>query len=96
MKRSQIPTTASLVEEALQERGEDFMSLPMLVKITGRSSSQVSAALHHLRVHRAVDVVIEKDGTCWWFPTLHLDTRHHKNQSYTEHTKPNRKSKYAL
>jgi hypothetical protein len=94
MRRNQIPTTVGLVEEALQERGEEFTSLPMLVKITGRSSAQVSAALHHLRVHRAVDVVVEKDGTGWWFATPDFDNRLRKNQGYTEHKKPNRKSKY--
>jgi hypothetical protein len=94
MKRSQVPTTTMLVEEALQERKEDFTSILQLVKMTGRNSSQISAALHHLRTHRAVDVVVEKDGTGWWFPTPDSDTRVWKNEGYTEHTKPNRKSKY--
>lgn len=60
------PTTTSLVSEALKS-ADDFMSYQMLVDRTGRSLNQVVAALHHLRKHHAVDVVVNPDGRGWWY-----------------------------
>ena len=60
------PTWTHLVEEVL--RGcDDFMDSSMLMKATGGSRNQISAACHSLRAHRVVDVVINADGHGWWF-----------------------------
>ena len=80
-------TTTFLVMEALKAKPNDFTSTRQLVELTHRTSSQVSAALHHLRLHLAVDVVIEVDGTGWWFATPDQDNRHHVNEEYKLHTK---------
>ena len=80
-------TTTFLVMEALKSKPNDFHSIRQLIALTRRSGSQISAALHHLREHRAVDVVIEVDGTGWWFATPDLDNRHHVNEEYKPHTK---------
>lgn len=66
MKCAKDPTWTTLVLDAL--RGcDDFLSYAMLRKITGASSTQVSAACHHLRKRHAVDCVIEVDGVAWWY-----------------------------
>ena len=83
-------TTTFLVMEALKSKPNDFHSIRQLIAITRRTGSQISAALHHLREHHAVDVVIEVDGTGWWFATPEQDNRHHSNEEYRPHTK-NRK-----
>lgn len=65
-KRVRQTTTTCLVEEAL--RGyDDFLSIAMLSLYTRRSYNQISAALFHLREHRVVDVVVNPDGTGWWY-----------------------------
>lgn len=87
------PTTTSLIMEVLTSPGADFVSRNQLVARTGRTPNQVVAALHHLREHHAVDVVIEVDGTGWWFATPDYDNRITTIAEYTEHTKPNRKAR---
>ena len=76
MKRTKEPTWVHLVETALRTHSEDFLSIPMLCKLTNGSYKQVDAALWHLRVHRVCDVVVETDGRGWWFALpVELDTR---------------------
>lgn len=60
------PTITSLVLEALRVQ-DDFMSNIMLMRFTGSSADQVSAATHHLRKRHAIDCVIEPDGRAWWY-----------------------------
>jgi predicted pyridoxine 5'-phosphate oxidase superfamily flavin-nucleotide-binding protein len=75
-RRLRQTTTTLLVEEAL--RGvDDFLSIAMLRLLTGRTRDQIHAALCHLRDHRVVDVVVNPDGTGWWFarPTSDDDRR---------------------
>jgi len=66
-RRRQEPTWTSLVLAELRGRAEDFASPRMLQAATSGSDRQVMAALRHLRKFRAVDVVVEVDGTGWWF-----------------------------
>lgn len=69
MRKITQPTTTSLVLEALRTT-QEFMSLDMLRQVTGRfKPGDVRAALLGLRKYHAVDVVVEKDGTGWWFAT---------------------------
>ena len=78
-RRKKVPTVTSLVLAVLRSGG-DFYNAKMLRRETGANGNQVSAALHDLRKYRAADVVIETDGTGWWFalpPEADLRTRIH-------------------
>lgn len=66
MGKLKKPTCTSLVLLALRNR-DDFMNHRMLMKETGCSINQITATLHNLRQHRAVDCVINPDGKAWWF-----------------------------
>lgn len=59
-------STVFLVLQALRDR-DDFMTRQMLEAATGRKSSPIAGALHHLRKMNAVDVVINPDGQAWWY-----------------------------
>lgn len=65
-RRPKKVTSTSLVLEQLRAC-DDFMDHNMLIKATGEDCSHVSAALHHLRKHRAADCVVNPDGKAWWF-----------------------------
>lgn len=67
------PTTTSLVWNELNRTG-DFHDVHQLSAATGRNANQVSAALHHFRVHKAVDSVVSEDRL-WWFATPESDDR---------------------
>jgi chromosome segregation and condensation protein ScpB len=67
------PTWTSLVEAALVT-ADDFMSVEQLMAVTGGTVNQVTAALHHLQLHHAAEVV-EGGGRLWWFATPSTDTR---------------------
>lgn len=62
-------TTLVLVLDVLDVlRGrDDFMDHRMLQESTGLSSACVHAACYHLRMHCAIDCVINPDGRAWWF-----------------------------
>lgn len=76
MRTRKDPTWVHLVEMALRDHTDDFLSVPMLMKQTGGSHNQVLAALWHLRQHRVCDVVVENDGRGWWFALpVEQDTR---------------------
>jgi len=80
MTKIRQPTTTSLVLEALRAT-QEFMSIDMLRRMTERYNvGDVQAALHHLRKYHAVDVVVEKDGTGWWFATGY-DSRRYAQQA---------------
>ncbi len=69
------PTHNALVERALRE-ADDFLSRDMLVARGCGRPEQVSHALHYLRSQHVVDVVVNPDGTGWWFALpANLDTR---------------------
>lgn len=66
MKKFKRPACTHLVLESLRT-SDDFMNQGQLAATTGCNKNQVSAALHMLRRVRAVDVVVNPDGTGWWF-----------------------------
>lgn len=68
------PTCTTLVYDALKG-SDDFMNYSMLREATGCSQGQLHAACCHLRAHRAVDAVVNPDGTAWWFATPGSDDR---------------------
>ena len=68
------PTWTSLVLEYLT-KSDDFRNCTMIREATGANQGQVSAACHHLRRRRAIDVIIDKDGVGWWYPTPETDNR---------------------
>lgn len=72
-KRLRQTTTTTLVMDHLR-RVDDFVTARQLQAATGRNCNQVSAALHQLHVHRAVDCVAS-DRQLWWFATPDSDTR---------------------
>lgn len=67
-------TTTTLVMEALIS-ADDLLSTSMLVERTRRSRNQVSAACYWLWKARAIDVVVNPDGTPWWFALPAIEDR---------------------
>jgi len=84
-------TTTTLVTEALV-RADDFMSASQLVEATGRSTNRVTAALHHLKVHKAIQAM-EVGGQLYWYATPSDDDRHRVVEEKAEETKPRRTRK---
>ena len=69
---------------------DDFMTLPQIDAILCLGTCRVSAALHHLIKHSAVDAV-EGIDTLWWFATPDDDTRVRIVNETTEHVKSTRR-----
>ena len=65
MKRHTVPTTTHLLELALNQ--DDFKSVSMLAKEIGREPHHVQCTLIYLRHMHVADVVINPDGTGWWY-----------------------------
>lgn len=92
--RRSAPTWTTLVLEALV-RADDLMTAEQLrlalwaagLKAT---SNRVSAALHHLHGHKAVDFV-EADAHLWWFATPEDDTRLRVIQEKAPEFRPRRR-----
>ncbi|MDX2059948.1 MAG: hypothetical protein SFV24_19215 [Gemmatimonadales bacterium] len=55
-------------------RADDFMTAKQLREVTGEAAHRVSAALHHLKVVKAIDSM-ESDGVLWFYATPDADTR---------------------
>lgn len=87
--RIRHPTYTSQVLEVLKA-ADDFMTLPQIDAILRLGTRRVSAALHHLIKHSAVDVV-EGIGALWWFATPDDDTRRRTVNETTEHVKSPRR-----
>lgn len=66
MKLKRTPTSVEILE-ALRAPGVDFLSVRTLIAVTGEPYNRITASLHNLRRYRVVDVVVEADGTGWWF-----------------------------
>lgn len=66
-------TATFKVFEALKA-ADDLMTVRQLVERTGEPVNRVSAALHMLKIHKAVDIV-EAPDTLWWFATPDTDDR---------------------
>lgn len=60
------PTVTGLVLESLRRR-DDFMDLHQLEVATGATRKNIRSALWELRIYHAVDVIVNADGTSWWF-----------------------------
>lgn len=86
-----MTTTTTLVLEALV-RADDFMSMSQLVNATGRSTNRVTAALHHLKVHKAIQAM-EAGGQLYWYATQADDDRHRVVEEKREELKPRRPRK---
>lgn len=88
--RHKEPTHTSLVEEILRST-EDFFTVDMLVARGAGTPHQVRSTLIHLRIRRAADVVINPDGTGWWFALpKDYDTRSRKVVERAPEVKPRR------
>lgn len=88
-----MTTTTTLVLEALT-RADDFMTAHQLSEATGRSMNRVFAAVHHLKIHKAIEV-IEVDNVLYWYATPDSDDRNHVVQEKVEETKPRKPRKRA-
>lgn len=66
MKPGRDVNTTLLVLEYLRSI-DDFASQAQIATAVRRPLNQMSAALHNLRRLREVDVVINPDGTGWWY-----------------------------
>lgn len=73
-KRGAVETWTSKVMRELVDC-DDFVTARVLQLQTGGSPHQITAALVHLRKHKAVDCVVEPDGVAWWFATPESDDR---------------------
>lgn len=90
-----MKTWTSLVTEKLRDT-DDFMNYAQLMAATGGTCTQISAACHHLRKCRVVDVIVEKDGVGWWYA---LPPEEDQRQHVTNHIAPskrNRKNGYHV
>lgn len=86
-----IPTWTSLTLAALV-RADDFRTAAQLRVEIGASSTQLSAALIHLRRRKAVDFV-EAGDALWWFATPETDDRSCKRDERTPESRPRRPRK---
>jgi hypothetical protein len=96
MRKHKVPTATSRVLEALVA-ADDFMTGRQLQAATALDCNHVSAALHSLRNHKAVQAM-NVDGTLWWFATPEDDTRIRVLHERTPEARPRkpRKSKAVL
>jgi hypothetical protein len=74
MKKYKQPTWTTLTLELLKGR-DDLMTVRQVAKEIGATLDQARASLIHLRKYRAVEVVVEPDGTAWWLATPENDNR---------------------
>lgn len=87
-RRHKEPTSTGIVYRALCA-ADDFRTLRQLIRECGLSCNRVSAALHHLRARRAVDVM-DVEGQLWWFATPDTDNRSSTVDERTPETHPRR------
>lgn len=73
MRKHRESTATTLVLAALVN-ADDFLSLARLAQVSGVERNRLRAALCHLRVHKAVDFIVDGDAT-YWFATPLTDTR---------------------
>lgn len=79
------PTTTFLVENVLAKL-DDFVHLHDLMILTGRNVCQVSAALHHLKLHKHADNVgqewflLQTDDRCRIIEEQYPETRPRKQR----------------
>jgi hypothetical protein len=82
MPKLKETSTVCLVTEALRT-ADDFMSRRMIEFGTGRASNAISGALHHLHKTHVVDVVVDENGTGWWFALpAYMDQRKHRQDEH--------------
>lgn len=75
MAKIKKPTWTSVVLEFLRKL-DDFANRPMIMLATRISSDQFTATVHCLRKYRVIDVIIQPDGSAWWYALpAELDTR---------------------
>lgn len=97
MPKYKAPTVTSLVFEVLWARtdiGEFTNQAQLRDLVPSANSNQISAAIHELRKYEVVDVVIDPDGTGWWFTNpKHMDKRSRVVLERTPESKPRRTRK---
>lgn len=87
-------TTTLLVLEALQN-ADDFLTAREIMRITGRESNRVTAALAHLRKHKVVEC-LEQDGQLFWYLTGEDDRETTREEIVAGYVKPNRRSRRII
>jgi len=80
----------SIVEGALKEHHEDFLTVPEIQRMFPELTRNIiSAALFHLRKYRAADIVVQ-DGIGHWIGTPESDTRYTKRELRVPESRPRR------
>ena len=88
MRKLKVPTCTFTVENMLREL-DDFATREDIIALTGESPNRVSAALHHLRKYKVIDVIIQPDGRGWWFVLPEIsDQRSVVKEEITPETRP--------
>jgi hypothetical protein len=87
MKRNKQPTWTTLALEFLKKQ-DDLATTPQVAGAIGATLDQTRAALFHLRMHRAVDVIVEPTGVAWWFATPDTDSRCYHHDERTPEDRP--------
>lgn len=74
-KARKEPTKVSLVDKALKT-ADDFLTIEMVIsRCHGAvTREQAAASLHHLKHHKAADVMAAEGGL-WWYSTPSTDNR---------------------
>lgn len=89
------PTVTSQVVEHLTKRN-DYVETHELCRELCESFNRISAALSHLRKHRAVDCIVDH-GQVWWFILpVEMDTRSHHVDQRAPETRPRKPRKRRL
>lgn len=89
--RQRKPTCTSLVFDLLKAV-DDFRTSAQLQNELRQDQCHVSAALSHLRNHKAV-ACLASDGELWWYATPDSDTRQRIHRFVPEGVTRNRKVK---
>lgn len=83
------PTWVCLVFNALVA-ADDFVPLGQLIAMTKGHQNQITAALHHLQEHKAVEAVVGANKRLYWFATPESDTRSKRVDERTPEDRPRR------
>lgn len=91
MRKLKEQTCTSKVMEALQAR-DDFMTKRHIAEATGLDNHRTTSCLHHLRKYKAVDFMVEDNGTSWWYVLpQECDTRLAVHEERTPESKPRKR-----
>lgn len=83
-------TCTTRIMDVLQ-RADDFLTTGEVGHLSGCTVHQTNTTLHHLKKHKAVDTIVNKEGResqIFWFCTVDKDDRHYLLDEREEEEKP--------